>query len=117
VPAPWQVVVVGLVLMLAFDLAPISWAGVLVAVVALALAWGLVRRWARSREWSWRHIAALAYGGVLARSLVAFLAPVPVGVEPSAKYAQNVVLLVLVVALGVALRRASTTVDAPSHVN
>ena len=90
--------------MVAFDLAPINWLGVAMMWVVLALAIVVVGRAARTTAWSWRSIAALAYGAVLARALIGFLVPVPDGVAPAAKYAQNVVCVVLVMLLGVVLR-------------
>ena len=105
VPSPLRVMIYGVVLMLAFDLAPISWLGVAVAVAAFVTGAVLLLLWAHSALWSWRHIAAFGYGVVLARSMIAFLAPLPNGVEPAAKYAQNFVLLGLTLALGAVLRR------------
>jgi hypothetical protein len=93
----------GFVLMAAFDLAPMSWVGVAVAWAALVAGGVLVGVRSRSPEWTWRHLAAFAYGGVLARTLMGFLAPVPSGVDLSAKLAQNAVFLVLVLGLGALL--------------
>jgi hypothetical protein len=93
----------GFVLMAAFDLAPTSWVGVAVAWAALVAGGVLVGVRSRSPEWTWRHLAAFAYGGVLARTLMGFLAPVPSGVDLSAKLAQNAVFLVLVLGLGALL--------------
>ena len=94
----------GFALMVAFDLAPINWLGVAMMWVVLALAIVVVGRAARTTGWSWRSIAALAYGAVLARALIGFLVPVPDDVATAAKYAQNVTCLVLVILLGVVLR-------------
>lgn len=96
----------GFGLMLAFDLAPIDWLGVVVEACVLLLAWILVRRLARSSRWGWRQIAVLGYGAVLARGSVGFLVPVPADVTPAAKYAQNALLLAVVIVLGLVLRRA-----------
>jgi hypothetical protein len=112
VPGPVAVGVVGFTVMLAFDIAPISWVGVGVEVLALIAAWLYVRRRARSTHWGWRQIATLGYGAILARASIAFLVPVPSDVDPAAKYAQNVLLLALVAGLGLVLHRSLTATDA-----
>lgn len=92
--------VAGFGLMLTFDLAPISWAGVAVAWAALLAGGVLVVVRSRSPHWGVRHLVAVAYGGLLARTSTGFLSPVPEGVDPAAKLAQNSVFLLLLLALG-----------------
>lgn len=92
--------VAGFALMLTFDLAPISWAGVALGWVALGAAGALLAVLSRSPRWSSRHLVAVAYGALLARTSTGFLSPAPEGVDPAAKLAQNSVFLVLVLALG-----------------
>lgn len=105
---------VGFTLMLAFDLAPISWLGVAVELCAATAAWVFVDRRARSTRWGWRHIAALGYGAILARAVIGFLVPVPIDVEPVAKYTQNALLLALVITLGLILR---SSLKAPANID
>ena len=89
----------GLVSMLAFDLLPPSWPGVaaLVALVVVS-ALGLLRL-SRSRDWSSYECAVVAAGALLARALVAFLAPLPAGVDAVAKYGQNALSVLAAAAL------------------
>lgn len=104
VARPIMAAALGFALMLAFDLAPISWLGVCVEICVLIVAWVFVDRRAGSIRWGWRHIAALGYGAILGRALIGFLVPVPADVDAVAKYAQNVLLLALVIMLGLILR-------------
>ena len=97
---PWLLGTAGFGLMVGFDLAPISWTGVLVSWAVLIAAGVLVATRSRSPQWTWRHLAAFTFGGVLARTLVGFLAPVPHGVDLAAKLAQNSAFLALVLVLG-----------------
>jgi hypothetical protein len=90
----------GFALMAGFDLAPASWAGVLLAWVALVAAGCVLAVLSRSTQWTWRHLAAFTLGGVLARTLTGFLSPVPQGVSAGAKLAQNLVFLLLVLGTG-----------------
>jgi hypothetical protein len=93
----------GFGLMAGFDFAPISWVGVVWAWVLLLAAGGVLAARSRSPQWTWRHLAAFAFGGVLARTVVGFLAPAPQGVDLEVKLAQNVVFLILVLGIGVLL--------------
>ena len=111
-PRPATCLVVGFVLLAAFDLVPISWVGVVVETLLLVVAGALVLWWSRG-DWSQRHVAALALGALLARTLVGFLAPLPGDTTWVEKIAQNVLYLTLVLALGVALARR-TRVSEPS---
>ncbi len=93
----------GFVLMALLDLAPASWMG-LVMVWAAAAAAGVLLAWsARSPAWTARHLAAFAFGGILERTLVGFLAPTPPGGDAAGKVVQNVVVLLLVLGLGALL--------------
>jgi len=93
----------GFGLMAGFDLAPISWPGVVLAGVVLVAAGSLLAAQSRSPQWTWRHLAAFTFGGVLARTSTAFFSPVPQGVDLGAKLAQNVVFLLLVLGTGALL--------------
>jgi hypothetical protein len=104
-PRPWVCVVTAFVLVAAFDLVPVSWVGVALDLGVLALGGLLVLRWSRSPQWDARRIAALAFGGVLARTLIGFLAPLPQQTTWPEKLFQNVSYLVIVLVLGVALAR------------
>ena len=90
----------GFGLMAGFDLAPISWAGVFLAWVVFVAAGSLLAVLSRSKQWTWRHLAAFTLGAVLARTMTGFLSPVPQGVSAAAKLSQNLVFLLLVLAIG-----------------
>ena len=62
--------VAGFGLMAAFDLVPMSWMGVVLAWGVLVAAGVVVAVRSRSTDWTWRHLAAFAFGGVLARTLI-----------------------------------------------
>jgi hypothetical protein len=98
---PWLLGLAGFALMAGFDFAPMSWLGVLLSWGVLLAAGVLVASRSRSPLWTPRHLACFAFGGILARSLVGFLAPAPEGVDQAAKLAQNSAFLALVLALGV----------------
>ncbi len=65
-------------LIAAFDLVPLSWLGVAIDLTVLALGGSLVLRWSRSPGWDRSRIATLTFGGLLARTLIGFLAPLEV---------------------------------------
>lgn len=67
----------------------------------------------RSPGWTGRHLVAFAFGGILERTLIGFLVPTPPGGDTVGKVVQNVVVLVLVLALG-ALLRARTREPEPA---
>lgn len=96
--------VAGFVLMAVFDLAPSSWLGLVLVWGAAVAAGLLLARSSRSPEWSARHLVAFAFGALLERTLIGFLAPTPPGSETVGKLVQNMVALVLVLALGTLLR-------------
>jgi len=104
-PPPWACVLTAFVLVAAFDLVPVSWVGVVLDLAVLGLGGALVLRWSPSPGWSDRHVAALAFGGVLARTLIGFLAPLPQETTWPEKVFQNLTYLVIVLGLGVALSR------------
>ncbi len=97
----------GIALMACFDFAPIDWGGVALVVVAAALAVVALRRWGCAPRWTGRQVSAIAVGALVLRTFTSFLAPVPEGVDPTAKLLQSVVVVVLVAGLGVWLWRAS----------
>lgn len=100
---PVFLLLAGFVAMAGYDLVPVSWLGVAVSWLSLVTAGVLVTRLARSPEWTWRHLAAFAYGGILERTMVGFLAPTPTGADPTAKITQNVIVLLLIIGLGALL--------------
>src|SRR5690606_36558120 len=89
---------------LACDLAPSTWIGFAVVWTVIVLVSASTLWFARSQEWDLIQITGLACGAITARTLVGFLAPVPDGAAPVAKYTQNTVLLVLVLAICVLAR-------------
>jgi hypothetical protein len=111
-PSPLGCAGIGFLGMIAFDLAPISWAGVALDLSVLVVGGLLVLRWSRDARWGQRHVAALAFGGILARTLVGFLAPLPADTSWAEKVTQNTSYLLLVLALGVALERRTRGDDA-----
>ena len=88
VPAPGWCLLVGAVAMAIWDITPPSWLGVVITLVLFLVVGVVVSRWARSPEWTGRHLAALAFGALAVRSLLGFT-----------------VWIVLVVAIGWALER------------
>lgn len=112
-PPLWVCAGVGLVLVAAFDLVPMSWLGLAIDVTLLAVGGVLVLRWSRSNSWGRRCLAALTFGGVLARTLVGFLAALPQDTTRAEKLTQNLLYLALVLGLGVAMARR--TREQPRH--
>jgi hypothetical protein len=113
--ATWSPVLLGVsgfVLMALFDLAPASWVGLVMVWVAAVAAGALVARSSRSPSWTVRHLTAFAFGAILERTLIGFLVPTPPGGDATGKLVQNVVVLLLVLALG-ALLRARTREPEP----
>ena len=64
-----------------------------------------VRKWSHVKLSTTRHLAAVAYGAILERTMVGFLAPTPPGADSAGKLVQNVVALLVVLALGALLHR------------
>ena len=102
---PWLCVVIGAAVVAVFDVVPIPWLGLAIELAVLTAAGLLALRWSRSTGWGSRHVAGLAFGAVLARTVVGFLAAVPPGSTWTEKIVQNVLYLMLVLALGVVLER------------
>lgn len=112
--SPLAMGVAGFALMAAFDLAPASWSGLCMVWGAAVTAGVLLARSSRSPAWTGRHLVAFAFGGILERTLVGFLVPTPPGGDAVGKVVQNVVVLLLVLALG-ALLRARTRDTQPAR--
>ncbi len=96
--------IAGFVFMAAFDLAPASWLGLLLVWGAPVVAGVFLVRWARSPEWTQRHLVAFVFGVILERAFIGFLVPTPPGADAAGKLVQNVVVLLLVLGLGLYLR-------------
>lgn len=102
-PAPLFVFAVALLpaRVLASDIFGESWDGFLVNVVAIAVIGGLIWRQARRQGWDTRHIAAIALAFLVSRGLLAFTYfPLAGQVEPFAKYAHNVAMMLAVLMAG-----------------
>ena len=106
-PGVLAALLVGIVLLACLDFIPISWAGVVVAVVGCTVVAALLLRWGRSPAWTGRQASALAVGAVALRTSTSFLSPVPEGADPVAKVLQSVVVVLLVGGLCWWLWRAS----------
>lgn len=104
-PAPWALLPIGAVGMAGFDLMPQSWAGVAQGLLVAVVVGLLLARWARTGAWSMRHMAALAVGALVTRTLTGFLSAPPPSTTWSEKLTQNVAYLVLVLALAWAVER------------
>jgi hypothetical protein len=106
-PRLWVTLAGSFTLLVVAGLAPETWAGAAVTVAVLATGAALLVHASRSVDWSVRHTAAVATGALLSRGTLAFFYYPVVG-ETSAvpKYAHNVTMLAVVVAVGwLALRR------------
>jgi hypothetical protein len=93
VPAPWIVGCGAVLLWGAHQLAPASWAGVAMAVLALTIAAGCLLRYSGRRGWGQLHILAASGAALVVNSALAFVVE-PLG-ETSypVKYIVNTVLL------------------------
>lgn len=107
VPSPAWCAGFGLVAMAVLDFVPLSWLGVAVALTGLLVGFTVLARWARSPGWTPRHLAAVAFGALLTRTITGFLAPLPHDTSWPEKVGQNTTYLVLVLLLGWALHRRS----------
>ncbi len=89
--------------------APETWIGFVIALAVLAAALWLLFRFAGGPGWTLAHTAAVGMGALLSRGALAFLYYPLVGETSAAqKYTHNVVMLLVVVAVGaLALRRSS----------
>ena len=88
---------------------PETWIGFVIALAVLAAALWLLFRFAGGPGWTLAHTAAVGMGALLSRGALAFLYYPLVGETSAAqKYTHNVVMLLVVVAVGaLALRRSS----------
>lgn len=117
VPPPWLVGCGAVVLWGTNQLAPASWAGVVLAAFALAVAAGCLIRYSGRRGWNHRHVLAAGGAALVVNSALAFVVE-PLG-ETSypAKYAVNSALLVgvllLLTCIDHHLRRSKGTVAPP----
>jgi hypothetical protein len=103
-------------LLAAASLVPESWTGVAVSTTVLAGGVALLVHASRGAGWSVRHAAAVATGALLSRGVLAFFYYPVVG-ETSAvrKYAHNVAMLAVVVAVGwQALRGRGRAAERPA---
>lgn len=116
VPPPWLVGCGAVVLWGTNQLAPASWTGVALAVLALVVAAGCLLRYSGRRGWNHRHILAAGGAALVVNSALAFVVE-PLG-ETSypVKYAVNTVLLLgvllLLALIDRQLRRPKGTVAA-----
>ena len=99
VPPPWLVGGGAVVVWGTYQLAPASWAGVVLAVLVLGVAGGCLWRFSGRRGWNHRHMLAAGGAALVVNSALAFVVE-PLG-ETSypVKYAVNTVLLVGVLLL------------------
>lgn len=98
----------GAVLLL--DLWP-SWPGLFLNLTVLCIGGVAIARRSRALTWDWRHTGAVVTGVLVANALKSFTNPVPDGADPAAKLAQNLVVLLLVAALGVLIARRNRAED------
>ncbi|MEI3851673.1 MULTISPECIES: hypothetical protein [Ensifer] len=90
-----------LALLLASDVLGESWSGVAFNATVIAVVGGLVWWRAQRPGWSVRHAAAVALAFLVSRGALAFTYFPLVGqVEPTAKYAHNVVMMLLIFMAG-----------------
>jgi hypothetical protein len=116
-PRPWVLGLLGALGMAGVDLEPAGWPGVGIMVVVETVGCVLLLHWSGSTGWTWRHVAALAWGALVVRTLEGFLSPIPDGVSVAAKVAHSVVLLVLVLGLGgLLVRRLTREAGSPGGV-
>ncbi len=113
-PAVWRCAVGGFVGLAAFDFVPMSWAGVAVDLTVLSIAFAILTRWGTTAGWTARHVAAVAWGALLARTLTGFLAPLPQETTWTEKISQNVTYLLLIALLGVVLQLRTRAEPSPS---
>jgi hypothetical protein len=98
---PRPVVVLGVVLVAAggYQTIPATWLGVALGIAMLLVTGVVVTRWSRSAAWGPRHVAAVAGAAVVSRALVGFASVASTVPRPPGGFAQNTVLLILVLAL------------------
>lgn len=105
VPPVWVCLLVGVVGMAAFELVPLSWAGVAQDLGVLGVGLAAIGWWSRSPRWSAQRVAALVLGALMERTVSGFLTPLPPGTTGAEKAGQSVIYLVLLLGLGLALHR------------
>lgn len=106
-PRPPAVMAISGAVAAAVAVAPESWLGVALVVVALGISGAWLARAARAAAWDARHAVALAAGILLSRAILAFTYfPLFGNVAPGAKYTHNAVLLAAIVAVALAAARA-----------
>ncbi|MBC7278905.1 MAG: hypothetical protein H5T77_20775 [Nocardioides sp.] len=105
-PAVWLVLVVSLIFAIVPDLMPETWLGLVLAAATTATLGILILLASRTGAWTIRHTAAVGAAYLLEGGLLAFTYfPLIGDVEAGPKYANNVVmLLVVVLATWLALR-------------
>jgi hypothetical protein len=103
------------VLLSAASLVPETWTGVAITTTVFAAGAVLLVHASRGAGWSVRHAAAVATGALLSRAVFAFFYYPVVGETTAVrKYAHNVTMLAIVVAVGwLALRSRGRAVDTP----
>ncbi len=116
VPPVWGCLLVGVVAMAGFDVVPLSWPGLVQDLGVLVVGLAAVGWWSQSPRWTSRHVAALVFGALLARTLTGFLAPLPPGTTVAEKLSQSVVYLVVLLALGLALNHRTRPVPRTAPV-
>lgn len=108
-PSPGLCIGIGAVAMAVLDFVPLNAIGLAVYVVTFCVSMWLLARWSADPRWSPRHLAAVTFGAVLARTLTGFLSPLPQDTTMAEKLTQNVSYLALVLLLGVAMWRRTRT--------
>lgn len=99
-PSPRSVVLLALPIAVINSAAAPTWTGVVVVTIALGLAGLVVGRAAGRPGWNLHHVAALAAAALLARAALAFsYFPLIGDVSAGPKYAHNVVLAILMLAV------------------
>ncbi|GGF45602.1 hypothetical protein GCM10011519_19390 [Marmoricola endophyticus] len=113
---PWATLVgvTSFLLLMVADFTPPGWLGLGVLVLVLAVLAAFVARGVRTVGWSQRHSAALVMGFVLERTVIGIVSLSETGDATLAEYAQSAVYLVLLLALGAAMLRATRVSAAPA---
>lgn len=114
-PGVWVVLGAVLLLAVAAGFAEETWGGVALGAGATLLTALVVWRLSRRSGWDHRHVAAVALPFLLVRGGLAFTYfPLSGTVEPAAKYAHNVIMLLIVLLAGWYALRPSGRAAAPS---
>jgi len=99
VPPPGVVLGAVFVAAAAYQTIPSTWLGVALGIAIVLVTGLVVTRWSRATSWGPRHVAAVAGAAVVARALVGFASVASTVPQPPGGYTQNVVLLLLALAL------------------